>query len=146
MRYWWDYERLVVGVARRSPVSNGFQLGSAGEASFYLALDQEGAAGIEKSPGVRYVLSDPSLLLTKLPAQHSRFGKLQPMATILNANFDRYPLLSYREAAGDLEPMLGFTPAPYSSQAARLQMFSTGVQVEFPSTVVEWADDELAGE
>ncbi|MDK2974989.1 MAG: dolichyl-phosphooligosaccharide-protein glycotransferase, partial [Methanofollis sp.] len=58
---WWDYGHYITYLAQRIPNANPFQHGVAGpngSASFFMAQNEDTAAGIMDNDGTRYVITD----------------------------------------------------------------------------------------
>ena len=140
---WWDYGHLVIALGRRPPSANGFQARAGASGHSYLAPSPDDGANLANRLRLRYVLTDPDLVMPPSGRLTSFNGKMRAMAARLRITFDKYARMFYQEKGGRLEPLLGFTPDYFQTMLVRLQAFDGQTQPGNSVKVGMWRDSDF---
>lgn len=126
---WWDYGYWVTRIAHRVPFTNP---GTAqrGEQVFFMAQNEQEAAGTGVVSGIRYVLVNDYLVNWKSGFRIVAADALQPAS--------KYYEIYYRQQGGALSPTLVYYPEYYKSMAVRLYCFDGRKYTPQETAVMSW--------
>jgi dolichyl-diphosphooligosaccharide--protein glycosyltransferase len=127
---WWDYGNWIVYLGERPAVANNFQTGVIDSATFLLSTTEDQASSIMDERACRYVITDIELI----------YGKLQAIASWLNADPSRYQMI---EQSGD-QLMISLTDEGLRTTLSKLHLFDSSGMSRF-RLIHESEDVDLIG-